>query len=64
MFCLQLEVIRCASPQEWTVSVALPSVSFAPLILPTEIGTQNVIELSKFKCGVVVVVCVCCILAV
>eukprot|EP00731_Ephydatia_muelleri_P031831 Em0023g338a len=59
----QLEVIRCASPQEWTVSVALPSVSFAPLILPTEIGTQNVIELTaqplslKELCRIIILVC-------
>ena len=41
----QLEVIRCVRPQEWSTTIALPSVSFAPLILPTEDETQNVIEL-------------------
>ena len=45
---MQLEVVRCERPQEWTVSIALPSVSFAPLVLPTENETQNVVELSKF----------------
>lgn len=42
----QLEVVRCERPQEWTVSIALPSVSFAPLVLPTENETQNVVELT------------------
>ena len=51
---VQLEVIRCVRPQEWTTSVALPSVSFAPLILPTEDETQNTIELCMYMC-----VCVC-----
>ena len=49
----QLEAIKRVDQTEWTTDVILPSVSFAPLILPSAESVKDLqaLETCKYNCG-------------
>ena len=47
-FCSQLESIERVNQTEWKTDVVLPSVSFAPLILPSQ---ESVKDLKALEIG-------------
>lgn len=48
LLCVQLESVERLSQAEWKTEVVLPSVSFAPLILPSQ---ESVKDLKALEIG-------------